>query len=78
MEGLRTDSLYTPLLHLRVSQILAGMTVAVGIILLVVCRKRTCKAADTKKQPLYYEGYEQESEENGTEGHDSQDTGIVQ
>ena len=78
VEGLRTDSLYTPLLHLRVSQILAGVTVAVGIILLVVFRKRTFKAADTKKQPLYYEGYEQESEENGTERHDSQDTGIVQ
>lgn len=47
VEGLRTDSLYTPLFNLRVSQILAGVTMIVGIVLLIVFRKRTKKAADT-------------------------------
>lgn len=49
VEGLRTDSLYTPFLNLRVSQILAAVTMIVGIALLIVFRKRTVKAADTYK-----------------------------
>ena len=46
VEGLRTDSLYTPFLGLRVSQILAAVTVVVGVVLLIVFRNRTYKAAD--------------------------------
>ena len=46
VEGLRTDSLYTPIFGLRVSQVLAAVTAIVGIVLLVVFRKRTAKAGD--------------------------------
>ncbi len=51
VEGLRTDSLYTPLLGLRVSQIIAAVTMLTGIVLLIVFRKRRIKAVDTVKQP---------------------------
>ncbi len=44
VEGLRTDSLY--IFNLRVSQILAGVTVIAGIVLLTVFRKCTSKAVD--------------------------------
>lgn len=44
VEGLRTDSLY--IFDLRVSQILAGITVIVGTVLLIVFRKCTSKAVD--------------------------------
>ena len=50
VEGLRTDSLYTPLLGLRVSQIIAAVTMLTGIVLLIVFRKRRIKAVDTVKQ----------------------------
>ena len=40
VEGLRTDSLYIPGLNLRVSQVLAAATALVGIVLLIVFRKR--------------------------------------
>ena len=46
VEGLRTDSLYTPLFGLRVSQILAAVTMLAGIVLLIVFRKIRVKAAD--------------------------------
>ncbi len=46
VEGLRTDSLYTPLFGLRVSQVIAAVTALTGIVLLIVFRKRTFKAAD--------------------------------
>ncbi len=46
VEGLRTDSLYTPLFGLRVSQILAAVTMLAGIVLLIVFRKCRVKAAD--------------------------------
>ena len=46
VEGLRTDSLYTPLFGLRASQILAAVTMLAGIVLLIVFRKRRVKAAD--------------------------------
>ena len=36
VEGLRTDSLYTPFFGLRVSQIIAGITFVVGAVILVV------------------------------------------
>ncbi|MBR2176670.1 MAG: prolipoprotein diacylglyceryl transferase [Clostridia bacterium] len=40
VEGLRTDSLYTPLFGLRVSQILSGIIVIIGIVLLVINLKK--------------------------------------
>lgn len=40
IEGLRTDSLITPILPLRVSQVVAAATVLVGIALLIVFRNR--------------------------------------
>lgn len=46
VEGLRTDSLYTPIFGLRVSQVLAAVTMIVGAVLLFVFRKRSFKAAD--------------------------------
>ncbi len=46
VEGLRTDSLYTPFLGLRVSQVIAAVTALTGIVLLIVFRKRTYKAVD--------------------------------
>jgi len=36
VEGLRTDSLYTPLFGLRVSQVLSAVLVIIGIVLLVI------------------------------------------
>lgn len=47
VEGLRTDSLYTPLFGLRVSQILAAATMIAGVVLLIIFRKRTLKAVDS-------------------------------
>lgn len=47
VEGLRTDSLYTPLFGLRVSQIVAAVTMLLGVILLIVFRRRRTKAVDT-------------------------------
>ncbi|MGX8702520.1 prolipoprotein diacylglyceryl transferase [Caproiciproducens sp.] len=41
IEGLRTDSLITPVLPLRVSQVVAVITVLTGIALLIVFRGRT-------------------------------------
>lgn len=41
IEGLRTDSLITPVLPLRVSQVVAAATVLTGILLLIVFRSRT-------------------------------------
>lgn len=41
IEGLRTDSLLTPFFDLRVSQLLAGVTILVSVILLIVFRNST-------------------------------------
>lgn len=41
IEGLRTDSLITPILPIRVSQLVAVATVLTGVILLIVFRNRT-------------------------------------
>ncbi|HEX2985955.1 MAG TPA: prolipoprotein diacylglyceryl transferase [Caproiciproducens sp.] len=41
IEGLRTDSLITPILPIRVSQLVAAITVLTSIVLLLVFRKRT-------------------------------------
>ena len=48
VEGLRTDSLY--IFDLRVSQILAGLTMIIGIVLLIVFRKCTSKAVDKENK----------------------------
>ena len=50
VEGLRTDSLYTPIFGLRVSQILSGITFITGIVLLIVFRNRTVKAVDQSEE----------------------------
>lgn len=50
VEGLRTDSLYTPLFGLRVSQLLAAATVIVGVVLLLVFRKRTYQAVKAENR----------------------------
>jgi prolipoprotein diacylglyceryl transferase len=44
IEGLRTDSLITPILPIRVSQLVAVVTVLTGAILLIVFRNRTSLA----------------------------------
>lgn len=41
IEGLRTDSLLTPYIPLRISQIVAAASVLAGVVLLIVFRKRT-------------------------------------
>jgi phosphatidylglycerol---prolipoprotein diacylglyceryl transferase len=41
IEGLRTDSLITPMLPIRVSQLVASIAVLTGIVLLIVFRNRT-------------------------------------
>lgn len=43
VEGLRTDSLYTPFFGLRVSQILSAIIVIIGIILLIVNLRKAKK-----------------------------------
>lgn len=41
IEGLRTDSLITPMLPIRVSQLVAAVTVLAAVVLLIVFRKKT-------------------------------------
>lgn len=41
IEGLRTDSLITPLLPIRVSQLVAAVTVLTAVVLLILFRKKT-------------------------------------
>ncbi|WP_312693583.1 prolipoprotein diacylglyceryl transferase [Caproiciproducens sp.] len=41
IEGLRTDSLITPILPLRVSQVVAAVTVITAVVLMIVFRNRT-------------------------------------
>ena len=65
VEGLRTDSLY--IFDLRVSQILAGITVIVGTVLLIAFRKRTEKAVDRENKT-------ETGETNGTERLDNKNT----
>ncbi len=42
IEGLRTDSLLIPVVGLRVSQVIAGASVVIGLLLLFLFRKKTC------------------------------------
>ena len=64
VEGLRTDSLYTPFLNLRVSQILAALTMLTGIVLLILFRKKTYKAADNIKLAAQTDTSEDIAKEN--------------
>ena len=64
VEGLRTDSLYTPFLNLRVSQILAALTMLTGIVLLILFRKKTYKAADNIKLAAQKDTSEDIAKEN--------------
>ena len=41
IEGLRTDSLLTPFINLRVSQLVAAVTVLAAVVLLIVFHKKT-------------------------------------
>ena len=49
VEGLRTDSLYTPFLNLRVSQILSAVVMIAGIVMLIVFRKKNNFVHTTKE-----------------------------
>lgn len=49
VEGLRTDSLYTPFLNLRVSQILSAIVMIVGIVLLIVFYKKNTNVRTEEK-----------------------------
>lgn len=49
VEGLRTDSLYTPLYGLRISQVISAVLVFIGIILLIVCFAKSSKNKNSKK-----------------------------
>lgn len=60
VEGLRTDSLYTPIFGLRVSQMIAAVTMLTGIVLLIVFRKRTYRAVD-------HIGDDEDDSESGTD-----------
>ena len=64
VEGLRTDSLYTPFLNLRVSQILAALTMLTGIVLLILFRKKTYKAVDNIKLAAQTDTSEDIAKEN--------------
>ncbi len=56
IEGLRTDSLITPYLPIRVSQLVAVVTVFTGVILLVVFRNRTVLAGCGSKEVMELNG----------------------
>lgn len=50
VEGLRTDSLYTPFFGLRVSQVLSGILVIVGTILLIINLKKVSSTQSDTEQ----------------------------
>ncbi len=56
IEGLRTDSLITPYLPIRVSQLVAVVTVLAGVILLVVFRNRTTLVGCGSKEVMELNG----------------------
>lgn len=56
VEGLRTDSLVTPIMTLRVSQVVAVLTVAVAVALLVVFRNRTVLTGIGSKKVMELNG----------------------
>ncbi len=50
VEGLRTDSLYTPFLNLRVSQVLSAAVVIAGVVLLIVFRKKNTLSEESDEE----------------------------
>jgi len=56
IEGLRTDSLITPMLPIRVSQLVAAVTVLFGIALLIVFRNRTSLVGCGSKKVMELNG----------------------
>lgn len=50
VEGLRTDSLYTPLFNLRVSQVIAAVTMIVGIVWLTIKLVKISKKENQLKE----------------------------
>lgn len=78
VEGLRTDSLYTPIFGLRVSQILAALTMIAGIVLLTVFRNRTVKAVDScKSVETVKEQSDNSSENAGKENSSDTESGEI-
>ncbi len=49
VEGLRTDSLYTPFFGLRVSQVISGVIVIVGVVLLIINLRKCRKSAQVNE-----------------------------
>lgn len=58
IEGLRTDSLLLPGIDLRVSQVLAGVSAAAALVLLIVFRKRTSLSGCGSKAVMELNGIE--------------------
>lgn len=56
IEGLRTDSLITPMLPIRVSQLVAAVTVLAAVILLIVFRKKTSLVGCGSKKVMELNG----------------------
>lgn len=56
IEGLRTDSLITPALPIRVSQLVAALSVLASVVLLIVFRKRTSLAGCGSKKVMELNG----------------------
>ncbi len=56
IEGLRTDSLITPFFDLRVSQLVAALSVLAGIVLLIVFRNRTSLTGCGSKKVMELNG----------------------
>jgi phosphatidylglycerol:prolipoprotein diacylglycerol transferase len=56
IEGLRTDSLLTPILPIRISQLVAAVTVLTAVVLLIVFRKRTSLAGCGSKKVMELNG----------------------
>jgi phosphatidylglycerol:prolipoprotein diacylglycerol transferase len=56
IEGLRTDSLYTPIFTLRVSQVVAAATVIAAVALLIVFRNKTSLSGCGSKKIMELNG----------------------
>lgn len=62
IEGLRTDSLLTPIFDLRISQLVAAVSVLAGIVLLIVFRNRTVLTGCGNKKIMELNGIHDEVE----------------
>ncbi len=74
IEGLRTDSLLTPILNLRVSQLVAAATVLASIVLLVIFRKCTSLTGCGSKKVMELNHLEMDKEEEETFDEDAPST----